>query len=396
MPALVLALLALTLASPAAQADGPKQVSIGTVHALESRALGETRTIRVHLPPGYAGGKQRFPVLYLTDAETDFAHTATTADYLAQQGRIPPLIVVGVENTDRTRDLTPAPGPRPDGSRAAPAPGTGGADRFLAFFRDELVPWVEKEYRVLPYRVLSGHSFGGLFALHALLTQPGLFQAFLAVSPSFPWDDGYVQRAARPFFGAKKEAGRSVFVTVGNEPDYRAGFEEWKRLMAGSRADGFEGGARAFPDEDHGSIVLPSHYYGLQAIFSDWVLPRDPATELIRATRPQIAAHYRKLSERTGFPVPPPEFVVNLAGYWNLQAKRDEEALDLFELNAANYPDSPNVHDSLGEALEQAGRIQDAKAEYRRAIALAEAERHPALPVFREHLARAESKVSAK
>ena len=88
--------------------------------------------------------------------------------------------------------------------------------------------------------------------------------------------------------------------------------------------------------------------------------------------------------------------MVNLAGYWNLQVMRGEEAIDLFELNVANHPDSPNAHDSLGEALEQAGRIQDAKAEYRRAIALAETSGHPSLPAFREHLARAESKVSAK
>ena len=306
MPLIVVALFFLTLMAPFAQADEPAQLSIGTVHTIESRVMGETRTIRVHLPPGYAEGKNAYPVLYLTDAETSFLHTATTSDYLAQQGKIPPLIVVGVENTDRTRDLTPAPEPRRDGIRAAPAPGTGGADLFLAFFRDELIPRIERNYRVVPYRVLAGHSFGGLFALHALLTQPGLFQGFLAVSPSFPWDDGYLQRAARPFFAARKESGRSVFVTVGNEPDYRAGFEEWKSLIARSRAAGFEGVARAFPDETHGSVVLPSHYYGLQKIFSDWLLPRDPATELIRASRPQIAAHYRKLSERVGFPVPPP------------------------------------------------------------------------------------------
>jgi len=97
----------LVLLSLAAWAEPGPPISIGQVHTLKSEILGEERTVMIHLPPGYEAGTQRYPVLYLTDAEAQFRHTAATADFLAVQGRIPPLIVVAITNTDRTRDLTP-------------------------------------------------------------------------------------------------------------------------------------------------------------------------------------------------------------------------------------------------------------------------------------------------
>ncbi len=72
----------------AAWAEPGPPISIGQVHTLKSEALGEERTVMIHLPPGYEAGTQRYPVLYLTDAEAQFGHTASTADFLAVQGRI--------------------------------------------------------------------------------------------------------------------------------------------------------------------------------------------------------------------------------------------------------------------------------------------------------------------
>src|SRR5580692_6186874 len=172
---------------------------IGEEFEIESKVLAETRTYIVHTPPSYKSGKDAYPVLVLQDGDGHFAYTTSAVDMLSGNGRIPPMIVVGIINTDRARDMTPT---KPaSGFGGAPWIGSaGGADKFLAFIADELLPTIDHNYRTRPYRVLIGHSFGGLFAVYALLNRPEVFKGYLAISPSLWWDDQILVRTAQPFF----------------------------------------------------------------------------------------------------------------------------------------------------------------------------------------------------
>lgn len=131
---------------------------------------------------------------------------------------MPELIVVGITNTDRTRDLTPTNASlwRADGTEAK-LPTSGGADKFLKFIETELIPKVEANYRTQPYRVFAGHSFGGLFALHTFLTRPELFNAYIAVSPTMDWDNHLLSRKAEEFFKDRKELNKTLYLTLANE-----------------------------------------------------------------------------------------------------------------------------------------------------------------------------------
>ncbi len=102
--------------------------------SLNSKVLGEERVILVRTPEDYGTNGQRYPVLYLTDAGQQMNHTISTVEFLARNGRIPEMIVVGITNTDRTRDLTPTNGTlRNPGGQPQRFPTAGGADRFLKF-----------------------------------------------------------------------------------------------------------------------------------------------------------------------------------------------------------------------------------------------------------------------
>src|SRR5687768_11748189 len=160
---------------------------------LESKVLAETRTILVRTPASYARGARAYPVLYMTDGERQIGHTAAVVDFLAREGRMPEVIIVGINNTDRTRDLTPT---KVTNDPRFQTPTSGGADRFLDFISTEVMPYVEKNYRTQPYRVFAGHSFGGLLAMHTFFTRPELFNSVIAVSPTLTWDDRYVYRRA--------------------------------------------------------------------------------------------------------------------------------------------------------------------------------------------------------
>ena len=154
------------------------QPATGTVKtlALKSTVLGEERVVLVRTPPGYETNKQKYPVLYMTDGDGHMGHTAATIEFLTQNGRISDLIVVGVTNTDRTRDLTPTKSATKNPAGQLQWPTSGGADNFLKFFETELIPAIEKDYRVQPYRIFAGHSLGGLFAIHAMVSKPGSVQ----------------------------------------------------------------------------------------------------------------------------------------------------------------------------------------------------------------------------
>ncbi len=162
---------------------------------LASQVLAETRVLNVWLPPGYAETEARFPVLYMPDGGVgeDFPHLANTVAELVAQGAAPSLLLVGIENTERRRDLT---GPSEVPADAEIAPVTDGASRFRAFLADELFPEVARRYRVNDRRAIVGESAAGLFIVETLLLRPEMFDVSVAMDPALHWNDHFLVRHA--------------------------------------------------------------------------------------------------------------------------------------------------------------------------------------------------------
>ena len=352
---------------------------------LESKVMSERRNILVRTPDSYARGSRAYPVLYLTDGDRQIAHTAAVVDFLAREGRMPEVIVVGISNTDRTRDLTPTKVERMGEGFATPT--SGGADRFLDFIATEVIPYVEKNYRTQPYRVFAGHSFGGLFAMHAFFTRPALFNGVIAVSPTLTWDNRYVYRRATEWAKSAPDQQRTLVMSVGNEgEELDREFDALKALLAKQKSLAFE--AVRFEDEDHGSVVLPTHYAGLRKVFDGYRFAFGTPTEDPKKLHARAREHYAKLSARMGFSVPIPEPMVNVIGYRLLQANHVQEAIEVFRANVEAYPDSANVYDSLGEAQERAGANDLAHASYKRAAEIGKANGDPNLAVYERNAER--------
>ena len=353
---------------------------------LKSEVLGEERVILVRTPAGYEAGTQRFPVLYLTDGDAHIAHTSATIEFLARNGRMPEMIVVGINNTDRTRDLSPtkAAMTRPDGSQQE-FPTAGGANNFLKFIETELMPKIESQYRTQPFRVLAGHSFGGLFALHAFLTKTDLFNGYIAVSPTMHWDDKYPVRKAEEFFKGRPELNKTLFVTLANEGgEMLVGFNQFKNLLGKQWPKGFAWEAMLMEDEDHGSVVMRSHYFGFRKIFEGWQIPQNLAAGGVQA----VEEHYKKLSARFKYSVLPPELLMNNLGYRLMGERKIEEAVAVFKTNVERYPGSANVYDSLAECYENMGKLELAKSNYEKAVQVGEQTKDPNLQTYKTNAAR--------
>lgn len=390
--------LLLCVASAVALAHDP--ITIGETIQIQSKIMGEGRTILISTPPDYDSGHRSYPVLYMTDGDGHLTHTRGTVDFLHSNGLMPQVIIVGVTNTDRTRDLTPTHAVVNDNDgNEQDLPTAGGASKFLNFFEEELFVFVDDHYRTLPYRIFSGHSFGGLFALNAYFTHPDLFQAVLAVSPSLRWDEELPLRQAQEFFEDRSSVDSILFVAMGNEeegdprPNRLDRFEE---ALQSATAEDFEWEVRRLPDETHGSVVLRAQYWGLRKVFQTWSLPRDPETGMFTGGIDGLNAHFAGLSRRYGFSVIPRELQVNAIGYQALGNDDNEGAIEFFAYNVELYPDSANVYDSYAEALESAGRFDEALANYSNAVKTAKRVGDARLDLFKANLDRFKKELEGK
>ena len=380
-------LVVLLLASSSTFAQGAAVSKL----TIKSKVLGEDRLILVRTPAGYEVNQRAYPVLYMTDGDAHIAHTSSTIEFLSRNGRMSEMIVVGITNTDRTRDLTPA---KAVGANAAQFPTAGGADNFLKFIETELIPQIEKSYRVQPYRILAGHSFGGLFTIHTLISRPELFNAYVAVSPSLQWSDEATLKRAEEFFKTRKELHATLFTSLGNEPgDIGKDFEAFRALLAGTQIKGFEWDAQQMTDEDHGSVVLRSHYFGLRKVYDGWQMLRDPQTGAVAGGLKAADEHYKWLSQKFGYSIPTPEALVNQIGYQYLGGGNPEEAIATFKINVERYPESANVYDSLAEAYEKGERLDLATPLYEKAQTLGKQNNDPNAAIYAANFTRASDKL---
>ena len=386
LSSLLLTVCLLSIAA-AAQDLAPPAPQRLVVH---SNVLDEDRTVLVRTPRTYDQGKDPLPVLYLTDGPDHINEIGSTIDFLVAHDRMPPLIVVGIANTDRTRDLTPsrAGDKNPDGTLVNPS--SGGADRFLDFIQKELMPEIEKRYRTTPYRIFAGHSLGGLLAIHILTTRPEMFQAYIAVSPSLQWDNQRALHAAQQFFAAHTELSKTLFFSLASERDAAmiGGFEDLRKTLRRRAPEKFHWDSARYLDEDHGSTVLRAHYAGLRTIFADWQVSQDADTGLPAGGLNGVERHYRELSQRYGYQVAVPENLLNNLGYQFMGMKRLDEAIAVFQRNVELYPGSANVYDSLGEGLETAGKFDLATQRFQKAIEVGTMTDDPNLGQYKDHLKR--------
>lgn len=388
--------LVLWVTAGAAFAQAPQVPTVSTL-TIKSTVLGEDRRILVRTPGGYETNKVAYPVMYMTDGDAHMTHTSGSIDFLARNGRMSEAIIVGIPNTDRTRDLSPSK-PSNTGATGAPqSPTAGGANNFLKFIETELIPEIEKRYRVTPYRILAGHSLGGLFAVHAMVSKPDLFNSYLAVSPALQWDNQLVVKRAEDFFKDRREFNATLFMTIGNEPGpLDDAFHQFKQVLAKNQAKGFVWEAQEMPDEDHGTVVLRSHYFGLRKVYDGWQMPRDPMTGAIAGGLKAADEHYSKLSKKFGYNLQVPESLVNQIGYQHLFADQVDEAIAVLKIQVERYPESANPYDSLGEAYERAGKLDLAVPMYEKAAALGKQNNDANAALFKTNYDRASEKLKAE
>ncbi len=346
---------------------------IGKIDSLHSEILDETRNIWVHVPDEATGaifGETTYPVLYLLDGPGHFHAVTGMLKNLGDNGIIPRMVVVGIPNTDRTRDLTPTHVDVMFGDSAFVLTSGGGAT-FMDFMEKELIPYVENKYPVTSYRTFVGHSFGGLAAVYSLLSRPHIFSNYVAIDPSLWWDDWLMVHQADSLFTDQYLNGKNLYIGVANTMDEGMGIDRVlgdtarssdhirsiltfvNQTEAGN--SGLNFGWKYYPEDDHGSVPLITEYDAFRFLFPWYRLEglnsfsQEDADENVEGLLARLNEHFATVSEHFGYQVLPPEPDVNSLGYNFITVNKPEMARAMFELNIENYPNSANVYDSMGD-----------------------------------------------
>ncbi len=208
---------ALLIGLPERAFAGDEPVPAHQSFTLKSATLKETRRLNVYTPPGYdAAGATRYPVLYMPDGgvKEDFPHVATTIDTAIRAGEMRPVILVGIENTERRRDMT---GPTEVEEDRKIAPRVGGSAAFRGFIRDELMPEVRRRYRVAEETGIIGESLAGLFIVETFFLHPKMFDTYIALSPSLWWNGEELVRKAGERLKAHPELRNALYLSSADE-----------------------------------------------------------------------------------------------------------------------------------------------------------------------------------
>lgn len=253
-------------ANPSAAATTP--AAIGESFTLDSKALAETRRINVYLPKAYlADPTRRLPVLYMPDGGMgeDFPHVAGLLQVLIDNGSIRPMLLVGIENTQRRRDLT---GPTEVAEDRKIAPVVGGSAAFRAFLSDELFAEIARRYRVDEHRSIIGESLAGLFVVECYIESPRLFDAYLAFDPSLWWNHGHLVERAKETATDSHRDGRRLWLAHSNEPDLAA--SAWQLFGALTRepSPARKVSLHPFANESHATIYHPAALAALREVFA--------------------------------------------------------------------------------------------------------------------------------
>lgn len=189
-------LLAIFLISCKTATPPQDQIPAHETLNIESKILDEARVINIWTPPIYGKSTYSLPVLYMPDGglSEDFPHIANTLSELIAAKKIPPTILVGIENTQRRRDLT---GPTEVAKDKEIAPVVGGSANFRNFIKSELIPEINKKYRTTSEKGIIGESLAGLFVTETLFLEPNLFDYYIAFDPSIWWNNNEIIRTAK-------------------------------------------------------------------------------------------------------------------------------------------------------------------------------------------------------
>jgi len=378
------------------KAQTDNRIAIGRVDTIQSAILKEKRKIWVHIPESATDKMRRYPVVYLLDGDAHFYSVVGMMHQLSSVNLnmiCPEMIVVGIPNTDRTRDLTPthvkADPPYVD---SAYAKTSGGGEKFIAFMEKELMPYINQHYPTAPYKVLIGHSFGGLAVMQTFVHHTSLFNTYICIDPSMWWDKQTLLKQAQQKLANTNYKGTTFFLGIANTMedgmtlkkvvnDTTSNSRHIRAILALRKAfehnskNGLKYQGKFYEKDSHGSVPLITEYDALHFIFNFYspeLTLKDYFSDADEFLADKVEKHFTDVSAQMGYKVKPPEMLMNRIGFVALMNKHHKKAERFFKYNVNNYPENFSVYDALGDYYAAVGDKAAAVVNFKKALTIKE------------------------
>lgn len=356
---------ALLLFSFCAEAQENNSLKVGFEKSFPSKILGEERRVWIHIPKSNGGNentvKEHYPVIYLLDGDGNFNDVVTITEFMSNAGLCPPMIVVGILHHSRMTELT-------FGTDEGTPGIIGKGEQFMLYVEKELMPYIDSNYSPASYKIFIGHSVGGLTVVNTLVHHPHLFNAYVSLDAALWWNKQQILKEAKPVLANAGYNGKTLFMALANrmergmdtlevQKDTTEGTELIRSNLAlikditRNKTNQLRFQHKYYENDDHGSVRLIGEYDALRFIFEYFKLRiynselSDPNFKMDSL----LITHYSNVSERIGYRIKPPESQVNGLAYYFLRTKQFGKAEALFKLNIANYPQTANCYDGLGD-----------------------------------------------
>jgi len=392
-----LIILYLFIFSAAAAIAQTKQLLVlGFRDTIPSKILGEKRAFLIHLPntpPDEFAPDQKYPVIYVLDGDTYFQTVVAISESKSGGSgnySSPKAIIVGIPNTDRTRDLSPTHWVDSSLIPAAMLRSSGGGEQFLGFLEKELIPYIESAYPAAPHRTIIGHSLGGLTAINALLHHKGVFQTYVALDPTTWWEKENWIHAAEKKLVNDDYSNESLYLAIAHSADKQLSlaavksdttiytlpmrselnFDAYVTSIIASHPLIYQ--SKYYPDYNHGSVALPGIADAMDFIYSfyniNFPLPGFFAPD--SKDDDKLPAHYDMVSKRLGYKVFPPGELFNAIAHELMGNQQFDRAKKYLELNLQHYPKSYRAYEAMGEYYKRQGETLLSQNYYKKATAM--------------------------
>lgn len=339
-----------------------KTIEIGKVDSIYSKILEEERTITVYLPDNF-NPAFKYPVAYVFDGESFFHFYTGVSSFLANNSIIPNMIIVGINNTVRSRDFTLPPD---SSSNFSP---NGGGEKFISFLGKELIPFIEEKYNVAPYRLVLGHSVAGLLVVNMLVKYPSLFNSYIALDPSIWWKNSDFIKNAPSFLKPNSLKNKAFFLAMANSiPVGISGTSKANNDTTGATnamrsVMGFDEllnkhndtdllyTFKYYSSENHNSVPLIATYDALKELFSFY---KRPGFQILTDSSATILEnHYKKVSEKMGYMIlPSTADISGLAWRSKVLDKNFKRAKMFLDMYIRLYPNDANGYIEMARYYE--------------------------------------------
>ena len=245
--------------------------------SLFSKALNEQRKITICLPEEYKpGSNTRYDVVYIIDGEMHLDDFLFIYKFAKHENFLPPLILIALPNTYtsqgnmRDRDFLP--------EKTAGIEKAGGADNFIAFLKDELMPYIDKKLPTSGENSLFGHSLGGLFTLYAMYEKPDVFNRYIAISPAVVWDDNYMLKVDDRYAEGHDSLPVRLFLSQGGDEyrPFRQPIVDFQMKLADRNYKEMALLNYTIEGERHSGVKSEGYSRGLRWVFKD-IAPTGPS-----------------------------------------------------------------------------------------------------------------------